>query len=342
MTTNIYSRTLLFGVLALLGGCQRVQPFYFEGETQGTTYHITVAACNNKKSSTELQQLIEARLVEIDRSLSNYRDDSTLSQFNRAPIGQWITLDRDLYAVLKVSAQMSDDSAGAFDITVAPLVALWGFGPVPRAITDRVIPDERAIEAARQHVGYRFLDIDPMQPRARKHRDLAIDVNGIAQGYSVDQLAAVLDAQGCTDFLAEIGGELRIMGKNTEQKPWRIGIEKPGDGVVPTQQTLTGSGIGITTAGDYQDYFEQDGVRYSHTIDPRTGRPIAHKLASVTVVAATATLADGYDTVLEVLGPEAGLAFAREHHLAAYFIVRDGAGFNAFYTPEMQRYLGDR
>lgn len=337
MKIDLCLRATVFGVLALaFVGCERKWPIRFEGEAQGTTYHITVAACAQPQTAEKLQKLIEAKLQQIDRSLSNYRDDSALSNFNRAPLNTWIELDADLYAVLKISEQMSRESDGAFDITVAPLVALWGFGPKQHS---EIVPDANAIAQARENVGYRFLEIDPVHPRARKLRNLTIDVNGIAQGYSVDQLADVLSAQGCTDFLTEVGGELRLMGRNTELKPWRIAIEMPSDGVIAAQQTLVSSGIGVTTAGDYHDYFEKDGVRYSHTIDPRTGRPIAHKLASVTVAASNATLADGYDTVLEVLGPEAGLAFARAHNLAAYFIVREGTGFKTFYTGPMGAYL---
>jgi thiamine biosynthesis lipoprotein len=337
MIGKFAARGVLIGLFAiLLGACQRQQTIRVEGETQGTTYHVTVVACAQPHSEAQLQQLIVARLAEIDRALSNYRDDSELSRFNNAPFDTWIDLGRDMYAVLKVSEQISRESDGAFDITVAPLVSLWGFGPKQRS---ELIPDDSAIAAARTQVDYRQLELDPARPRARKRHTLAIDVNGIAQGYSVDQLADVLTAQACTDFLVEVGGELRLVGHNAEARPWRIGIEKPVDGFAAAQQALSGTGVGVTTAGDYHDYFEKDDVRYSHTIDPRSGRPIAHKLASVTVVAANATLADGYDTVLEVLGPEAGLQFARDHHLAAYFIIRSGKDFITSYTPEMASYL---
>ncbi|MET0378107.1 MAG: FAD:protein FMN transferase [Spongiibacteraceae bacterium] len=332
---------LLLSVV-MLGGCGRQQVIKFSGATQGTTYHITVPvpeankAASHTQDAAELQQAVERRLAEIDSALSNYRDDSELSRFNRAPVGEWIDLGRDLYAVLKISAQISRESAGAFDVTVAPLVNLWGFGPQKK--TD-VIPGDAEIAAAQAAIGYRNLELDDAQPRVRKKRALVIDVNGIAQGYTVDQLADVLSASGYTDFMVEVGGELRLVGHNPDAKPWRIGIEKPGDDFVETQQALAVTGVGVTTAGDYHDYFEKDGVRYSHTIDPRSGRPIAHKLASVTVIASSATLADGYDTVLEVLGPDAGFEFAQRHELAAYFIVREGDGFTSRHTTQMAQYL---
>jgi thiamine biosynthesis lipoprotein len=327
---------LAVACIAALCGCNRQQVIKFAGETQGTTYHVTVVDKNRALSSEDLQQYIEKRLAEIDLALSNYRDDSELSRFNRAPSGEWIVLGRDLYSVLIISNRISDESDGAFDITVAPLVELWGFGPKKKTET---IPADAEIAAAKRRVGYRYLELDVAQPRAKKTRELSIDVNGIAQGYSVDQLADVLIAQGCTDFLVEVGGELRLAGHNQGGELWHIGIEKPSDGFAEAQQALSATNIGVTTAGDYHDYFEKDGVRYSHTIDPRSGRPIAHKLASVTVVASTAVLADGYDTALEVMGPDDGFDFARRMHLAAYFIVRTEHGFSVRMTPEMVRYL---
>lgn len=322
----------------IIAGCERSETIKFAGEAQGTTYHITVAHQRGRIDAATLQNLVDARLREIDMALSNYRDDSELSRFNRASVGAWIDLSRDLYAVLQVSNRISVESDGAFDITVAPLVDLWGFGPIEKTKT---VPARAQIDAARALVGYANLELDPAQPRVKKLRALTIDVNGIAQGYSVDAVAAVLSAQGCTDFLVEIGGELRLIGFSPDGKPWRIGIEKPVDGVVSAQQAVMATGVGITTAGDYHDYFEKDGVRYSHTIDPRTGAPIAHNLASVTVVAPTAVLADGYDTALEVMGLQQGFAFAEKKHLAAYFIVRTRNGFSVTSTAEMKRYLDE-
>lgn len=324
----------LFG--SLLSGCDRAATISFAGEAQGTTYHITVVQTASNLQAADLQQRIEQRLASIDKALSNYRDDSELAAFNRAPAGEWVALGDDLYRVLKISDQISRESDGAFDITVAPLLALWGFGP---GQSGGMTPAAAEIEQIRAGIGYQFLEVDVAQPRARKIRPLLIDVNGIAQGYSVDQLAQVLIAAGCTDFLVELGGELRMAGHNPAGKPWRIGIQTPGDGVGEAQQALSGTGIAITTAGDYRDYFEKEGIRYSHTIDPRSGRPIAHRLASVTVIAADAALADGYDTVLEVLGPEAGMAFAQRHGIAAYFISRTAHGFVTAHSDAMSPYL---
>ncbi|MFT3931181.1 MAG: FAD:protein FMN transferase [Spongiibacteraceae bacterium] len=333
----------LFASAAFIAGCNQSSPIRFEGETQGTTYHITVVACQPRQKFEVLQQRVEQRLAEIDRALSNYRDDSELSHFNQTGPGSWIAVGADLYAVLKASQQISAESDGAFDITIAPLIDLWGFG---RHRKEGFIPSETDIAQARTAVDYRQLEIDPLQPRVKKLNALSIDINGIAQGYSVDQLANTLNELGCSDFLVEVGGELRLVGLNAERKPWRIGIEKPGDAVngngvaSAAESAIIGSHIGITTAGDYHDYFEKDGVRYSHTIDPRTGKPIAHKLASVTVVASDATSADGWDTALEVLGPTAGFELAQKNNIAAFFITREGNNFSVRYTDRFKSYLG--
>lgn len=307
----------------------------FGGATQGTTYHVAVVADRRDAVPSRLQALVLQRLAEIDGALSNYRVDSELNRFNAAPAGEWLPLGADLYRVLVAAQKISAQSAGAFDATIAPLVDLWGFGPPGR----QTLPDAAAIEAARARVDYRQLQLDAAAPRARKLRELRIDVNGIAQGYTVDCLAELLAAQGYENFLVEVGGELRLAGSNAAGKPWRIGIEQPADGIGAVQQAIGGSDIAITTAGDYHDYFERDGRRYSHTIDPLTGRPITHRLASVTVIADDATYADGMDTVLEVLGPERGYRLAERLRIAAYFIIRTDDGFSVRHTPEFAKYL---
>ncbi len=316
-------------------GCAERSAVKFEGPTQGTTYHITVVA--DQPAQVEvLQPAVEKRLAAIDTALSSYNNQSELSHFNAAPVGQWVDLGADLYHVLRTSQTMSELSGGAFDVTVADLVDLWGFGPNHKP--ERV-PSAEAIAQAKQNIGYHFLELDPNLPRARKLRDLHIDVNGIAQGYTVDAVAAVLAAMGYKNFLVEVGGELKLEGVSPRGTPWRVGIEAPSDGLGPVQQAIEGRGIGITTAGDYHEYFEQDGKRYSHTIDPTTGAPITHKLASVTVIAATAEYADGMDTVLEVLGPERGFALAEQLGVAAYFIIRGEKGFEMRYTKACKPYL---
>ncbi|HSB95019.1 MAG TPA: FAD:protein FMN transferase [Spongiibacteraceae bacterium] len=333
---HVFKICRLLPLVVLLAACGERAAFQISGITQGTTYHITVVADKSAAEQAALKQQIENRLNAIDSALSNYRDDSELSRFNRAAVGEWFALGTDLYHVLYSSQAISAACAGVFDVTIAPLVDLWGFGARGHRAD---IPGADAIAAAKADVDYRFLELDKTAPRARKNHPLRIDVNGIAQGYTVDRLAELLAAQGYKDFLVEVGGELRLAGANARLLPWHIGIEKPADGLGAVQQAISGTNIGVTTAGDYHDYFEKDGQRYSHTIDPTTGRPIAHRLASVTVIGASAEYADGWDTALEVMGPERGYAFAEQHHIAAYFIIRADNGFTVRYTPEFARYL---
>lgn len=334
---RVFFRLLFVPLIALLHACGG-DPASIElsGATQGTTWHITVAADVRKREQSRMRGLIEQRLAEIDQALSNYRGDSELQRFNAAPVGEWLPLGPDLHRVLQAAQAVSVQSGGAFDVTSAPLVELWGFGPGGQR---GAIPSDAAIAAARALVDYRRLQLDTDLPRARKNGALRIDVNGIAQGYTADCLAEWMVAHGYRNFLVEVGGELRLAGLNPAGQAWRIGIEQPADGIGTVQQAVRGSNIAITTAGDYHDYFERDGVRYSHTIDPATGRPVAHRLASVTVIASDAMYADGMDTALEVLGPDGGYELAEKLKIAAYFIVRTDKGFSVRYTPEMAKYL---
>lgn len=332
-----------FALLALCGllltGCgERPRPTVeLSGPTQGTTYHITLVPGARAVDAPALQRRVEQRLAEIDLALSNYRDDSELAAFNRAPVGEWVELGADLRAVLELSTAIGWLSGGAFDATVAPLVELWGFG-AGRPRNDP--PAEAEIARARQRVGFQHLQLDLGAPRARKLRDVKIDLSGIAQGYTVDRLAALLAAEGWRDYLVEVGGELAAAGQSPRATPWRVAVERPEALPGQVQQALLVSGAAISTSGDYRDYFERDGVRYSHTLDPASGRPVQHRLASVTVIAPTCAEADALATAILVQGPERGLAFAERHGLAAYLLVREeGGGFAARHSAAFEPYL---
>ncbi len=323
---------------ALIGGCgERTRDaIQLSGAAQGTRYNITLLAGEQLLDTAALQQRIEQRLAELDRSLSNYRDDSDVENLNRAPIGEWIAVDDDLYAVLRLSMAVSWLSNGAFDVTVAPLVKLWGFGSAePRAEP----PTAAEIASARQNIGFQHLELDLTASRVRKMRAVQIDLAGVAQGYSVDALAQLLDRAGLDDYLVELGGELRAKGLSPRGTPWRIAIEQPTAAPGSVQQALLLSDVAVSTSGDYRDYFEKDGVRYSHTLDASTGRPIAHGLASVTVIHPECGYADALSTAIMVLGPERGLALAEQHQLAVYLIVRGEHGFETRHSTAFASYL---
>ena len=217
-------------------------------------------------------------------------------------------------------------------MTVGPLVNLWGFGPVPRGDT---IPSDTEIREALQKVGYTKIHTQISPPAIKKDRpDIQIDLSAIAKGYAVDQVADYLDRSRVLDYLVEIGGELRAKGKNAEGTAWRVGIEKPVPNKRAVHQVLHLRDQAMATSGDYRNYFEKNGQRFSHTINPRTGRPITHNLASVTVINPSSMRADAMATALMVLGPEVGYELAERQKLAALFILRDSDGFQERATPK--------
>ena len=275
---------------------------------------------------------VEAELARINALMSTYDADSELSVFNRQEVGVRMSVSRDTALVMGTAYKVATHTGGAFDATVAPLVALWGFGA--DAVERPPTPAE--IGAALAQVGHRRLAhrLDP--PSLLKLAPATVDLSAIAKGYAVDRIAGILDAAGCGAYLIEFGGEIRAQGPAPGGGPWRIGVESPATGS-PTSMVLLRLG-GLATSGDYRQYREVDGVRVSHVIDPRTGYPIRHRLASVTVVTETAMLADAYATALLVMGEVDARRFAEQHGLAALFIVRSDDGFITTYSRAMTAY----
>lgn len=310
----------------------------FSGETMGTTYQIKIVDSSEQElNSAELQGQVEDILDDINQSMSTYLVDSELNQLNRAPIQQWLPVSEPLFQVLYLSQNISQTTLGAFDITVAPLVDLWGFGSPGEAVA---APSADAIEDSLTRVGYNKLKL-AVHPELKvlKQTALQLDLSAIAKGYAVDSLAALLKKLNFKHFLIEVGGELYAAGLNAEQESWRLGVEKPSLLRSGALQVISVSDLAVATSGDYRNYYEINGRRVSHTIDADTGSPIEHNLASVTVVAESAALADGLATGLNVLGPERGLALAQSEDIAAYFILRVAEGFDVKYTGEFEKYL---
>lgn len=331
---------LLYLVILLCSACGGPQQVELSGPTMGTQYHVTLRPLPQDYSAESLQAAIDRRLAEINRIMSTYDPDSELSRLNENASTDWVRISDALSTVLTEARRISVLSDGVFDVTVGPLVNLWGFGP--RRGEGR-IPDEAAIAAARERVGYRMLKLRADPPAVRKARpDLYIDLSAIAKGYGVDQVAELLEAAGVTDYLVEIGGELRTRGVNVEGRPWQIGIEKPAVGERTVQEVIGLSGQGMATSGDYRNFFEIDGQRYAHVIDPTTGWPVRHRLASVSVLDPSCMTADGFATALLALGPERGYALAEREQLAALFIVITPEGrFEEHATMAFQPDSGD-
>ena len=291
------------------------------------------------QSPDALKAEIDALLNEINQQMSTYLPDSELSRFNAQRTTDWVEVSPELYTVVATAQHISQLTEGAFDISVGPLVNLWGFGPDPARDS---APPLESIEALRDRVGYRLLALRETPPALKKqHPEMYLDLSALAKGYGVDRVAALLDSKGMHDYLVEIGGELKLSGLNTRREPWHIAIEKPTPEWRMVQKIIPVTDIGVATSGDYRNYFEQNGKRYSHTIDPATGYPIAHTLASVTLLAPSSMLADAWATAMMVLGPERGMAVAVERKLAAYFLIKRDEGFAEQATPEFQRLIGE-
>lgn len=323
MKLAVFQPVIAVAFATALTGClhsEKVEEF--GGPTMGSTYSVKYVTGEGVADALTLKTETEAVLAEIDRQMSTYRDDSVISAFNRAPAGSCMMVPAGMLEVVHMGLQLAQESGGAFDPTLEPLLNLWGFGPQARV--ERV-PSAEQLAEARLRSGYRHLRIDGQQ--LCKDVDLQLDLNSIAAGYTVERIVSRLIELGVGSYLVDVTGELKGAGKKPDGQPWRIAIEAPRDDQRVAQKILQLDGYGISTSGDYRNYFEENGVRYSHTLDPQTGAPITHTLAAVTVADPSTLRADGLSTVLMVLGPERGLAYAEQAGIAAFFVTREGEGF---------------
>lgn len=320
----------------LLASCARPQVASLSGRTMGTSFQVLLVVPGGVWPGARWQAGIEETLQAVDAAMSTWRDDTELSRLNRAAAGRWHEVGPALFTLLEQSLALSAQTGGYFDVTVGPLVNLWGFGPAARA---PATPSDTALQAARARVGYAHVTLDAARRAVKKDVDVYIDLSAIAKGYAVDQVAAYLDAQGVEAYLVEIGGELRGRGRKPDGSPWRVGIETPDGGARSVQRALRLEHTAIATSGDYRNYYELRGRRYSHTIDPLQGRPVAHALASVSVVDTSAARADAWATAMLAMGPERAWRFATTQGIAAHFILRTAAGFEERWTPQLAPYL---
>ena len=297
----------------------------------GTQVALTYAGC-----AGDVAAAVADELQQVDAQLSTWRSDSEVARFNASPTGDWFPVSAPVAALAFEALALSRRTDGAFDLTVAPLVDLWGFGP--ERLTSDSAPSAEAFATALGRVGWQGLEARLNPPALRKRiQGLSLDFSAIGKGHGVDRVAARLDGLGCSGYLLDIGGEVRTLGQGPKGGPWRIGVESPDGG--PPQWVLRLSGQSAASSGDYRNFRLLGGRRLSHTIDPRTGKPVGHALASVTVVAASAAQADGLATAIQVLGPDAGWHFARREGLAALLLVRGESGFAHRYTDSMSQFL---
>lgn len=336
------ARVLAPSLLLVAGACRspdEISRLTFSGRVMGTTYSVKVvtevplAVGDQEAMAEEIQTMLDL----VDGAMSTYRDDSELSRLNQAPAGQPFALVRGTFDVLAQAMEIGRRSRGGFDVTVGPLVNLWGFGPNGEVLE----PDPATLAAALASTGAHQLLLDPAAAQVTKNTEAVyVDLSGIAKGHGVDQVAARLSDRGLDRFLVEVGGEMRARGANAAGAPWQIGIERPDAERGITEHVVPLRDLALATSGDYRNYREVDGRRVSHLIDPRTGVPIDHRLASVTVMAPTCAEADAWATALSILGPEEGRAVADLEQIAALMLVRrDDGAFETVTTPAYDRYL---
>ncbi|MES2740399.1 MAG: FAD:protein FMN transferase [Pseudomonadota bacterium] len=315
------------------------------GETMGTTWCVRAVEGG---AAVRLQEALQAQLDMVVAQMSHWRADSALSRFNAGPAGSWHSLPPALFEVLAFANDVARDSGGAYDPGAGALVNAWGFGPYGRFDQpDFRAPTPRQIALLLARRGGRPIALEAATRRACQPGGVLLDLSSVAKGYGVDLLAHYLEQLGVRHYLVEVGGELRGAGTKPDGQPWWVGLEpvtadSTADthrGDTPAPMVVALHGLSVATSGDYRRFFLRDGVRYSHTIDPRRALPIDHQLASVTVIHPQCMAADAWSTALTVLGPQAGLALAESAGLAARFLVRRGAGLVEVTSSHLTRML---
>lgn len=319
------ARLAIPGGVATLAGCETVPgtPTSIAGTTMGTAYRVSLAETVSRKETESLRAGVESVLHRVDVLMSTYRTDSELSRFNASAANDARNIAPETATVIAEALRAATVSGGAFDATVGPLVDLWGFGPLDA----KGVPDDKTIADARGLSGPDALRFDTRDRVISKLKDgLRLDLSGVAKGYAVDLVADYLDAAGIDHYLVDVGGELRARGRKADGARWRIGIERPIPGQRRLQRVVEIENGAIATSGDYRNFFERNGRRYSHTIDPRSGHPVTHALASVSVLADRAMTADALSTAMMVQGPEEGMAMADRLSVPALFLIRSETG----------------
>jgi thiamine biosynthesis lipoprotein len=290
----------------------------FSGATMGTRYRVTVVG----EVSTDLQAKVESRLAEINSLMSTYDPESELSRFNQSRSAGWFEVSDETAQVVEFALEVSKATHGAFDPTVGPAVNLWGFGPESRR---RKPPTTAEIEALENLIGYEQLAVRPQPPALKKtNSEVYLDLSAVAKGYAVDEISDLLANERYDSHLVVLGGEVRARGSKPDNSPWKIGIEEPDQAGEPVQRSVPLVDMAVSTSGDWRNSFKHDGVLYSHVIDPATAKPVTHKLASVTVFAASSMQADAWSTALMVMGAENGILWCDAHDVAALFFIRGG------------------
>lgn len=336
MKKTLVNRLALIWLAFLVSGCSDSATIVsLSGNTMGTTYHVKVVPSAQLPEASLLQAEIDIALEKVNDQMSTYRPDSELSRFNTMGHEETITVSADTAFVIAEGIHLYTVTDGALDITLGPLVNLWGFGPDKRPTE---LPSEAVIAAAKAKTGIEYLHLDGTK-LSKTNADLYVDLSSIAKGFGVDVVAGILDKYHVSGYLVEIGGELSVYGNKLDGSPWRVAIEQPDVDDREIQQVIAPGDNAIATSGDYRNYYEEEGRQFSHLIDPRDGYPIDHRLASVTVLHKQSMVADGYATAMMVLGTEKSLALAKQENLAIMLIEKQDDGFSVFYSDAFKPFV---
>lgn len=338
-TLSLAPRGLLLSLMLLLTACQPAPTqTRIQGNTMGTYYAVTLSD-PFPGGQAALQGELDTLLARINHEISTYDPGSLISRFNQDAGKAPMVIPASMARIVQQGMDAGRLTQGKLDVTVGPLVNLWGFGPDKRTVKR---PTAEQIAKARERVGIDKLSLTPQGEHfllGKAIPDLYLDLSTLGEGAASDEIAALLERKGVHNYLVEVAGAVRSKGHNDKGNPWRVAIVEPSDRPGAIEDVVTPNGMALSTAGSYRNYYELDGRRYSHIIDPTTGEPVTHKLVSASVITPTALEADALDTALMVMGPEQAMAFATEHKLAVYLIEKTEQGFAAQHTPEFAPYL---
>ncbi|MCG9697368.1 FAD:protein FMN transferase [Shewanella sp. Isolate11] len=337
MFKTLVKGLVFIGLAFFVSACAKpLETISLSGNTMGTTYHIKFVGGEQFPDEQLLQAEIDLALEAVNDQMSTYRKKSELSQFNQMTLAAKIQVSPDTAKVIKTGIDLYNKTDGALDITLGPLVNLWGFGPDKRPIK---VPSPELIAETKAKTGIQHLFVDG-RTLSKDIATLYVDLSSIAKGFGVDKVASILAKYQPKGYLVEIGGEVSVYGVKADDSAWRIAIEQPDVDERAVQQVIEPGNMAMATSGDYRNYYEEEGQRFTHIIDPRNGYPVDHKLASVTVLHPQSMIADGYATAMMVLGTEASLKLAKEQNLAIMLIEKQAEGFKVYYSDAFKPFVG--
>lgn len=328
----------LFFLFLLIQGCDRFPPLEnFSGTTMGTTYSIKYWSKKTHPPLDQVKQETERLLHEVNRQMSTYIPTSEISQFNSSRSTNWFPISNDFAYVVKRAIEIGNLTEGGYDITVGPLVDLWGFGGKSEG---KKVPTNEQILNTKRKIGLTYLKVRPSPAAIMKSLPyLEIDLSSIAKGFGVDKVALYLESEQIDHYMVEIGGEIRTKGVRPKGEGWFIAIETPTIASQSIRHVVKLNNQSIATSGDYRNFFQAEGKTFSHTINPLTGRPITHQIGSVTIIASDCTTADGWATAINILGVEKGLELMKKNKIKGLIITREKEQFKEFSTNDFQTQL---